>query len=112
RSDQARRSLRRSRLATRPEDEDFGAQTVPLHPLAELGQRRRISIGPARGSKAFQPIYVATELTQPENVLEVDPEMASAFRESRGIVGGEDDGRHRHSFGSSSEAAGAKGMRG
>src|SRR5205809_5138102 len=63
RIDVARWQLGRRRLGIRPEDEEFGAQTVPLHPLAELGQRRGISIGPARGSKAFQPIYVATELT-------------------------------------------------
>src|SRR5207249_8599461 len=75
RIDVDRRQLGGRRLGIRSEDEEFGAQTVSLHPLAELGQRRGLSIGPARGSKAFQPVDVAIELTEPEDVLEVDPEM-------------------------------------
>src|SRR5207249_7658165 len=52
RIDVARRQLGGRRLGIRSEDEEFGTQAVSLHPLAERGQRRGLSIGPTRGSTA------------------------------------------------------------
>ena len=89
-----RRRFRRGCIAPREVENVLAAEAMLVHAPAKRGQRLGFLFRTAHGAKAFQPIHVATELTQPEHVLEVNPKMPTPFREGRHVVRRNDDGGH------------------
>ena len=74
----------------------LAAQPILLHPRAEGGEGGGFLLAAALGVKCLQPVHIAAELAQPEDVLEVDPEMPSAFREGGDVVRPDNHGPRCH----------------
>ena len=68
-------------LAIREIQGELATEPVGLRPRTKRCQRRRLPFRLALGAKAFQPIHVAPELAEAQDVLQVDPGVSAAVRE-------------------------------